>query len=671
MSELRFRQVHLDFHTSEQIPGIGADFDAKQWQEALKRGHVNSVTIFSKCHHGLSYHNTEVGQRHPHLDFELMARQIEACREIDVKCPIYISAGFDEWSAFHHPEWVAVSREGKMLNPKSAGWKNMAFDTPYLDYLCEQIIEVVENYDASDGIFLDIIKPRDNFSPFGLAKMRENGVDIFDDGAVHAWNRAVLDNYFARTTEACKTGDPNRRVFHNSGHIPKGAPDAIKWNSHLELESLPTGGWGYDHFPISAKYAATTDFDFLGMTGKFHTTWGEFGGFKRPNALRYECAAMLAFGSKCSIGDQLHPRGAMNLDTYDLIGAAYAEVEAKEAWCAGAKSLSDIALVSPEAVFGGSFEGFNRFNHAEEGASRMLLEIGAQFDVVDLDCDLSVYKVVILPDVVTLDGEFQGKVEKFVENGGKLLLSGVSGLNAEKTGFALDLGLELVGKSEFDPDYFVPTGKAPTSLVRGPFVIHGGALNVRAGEKFEVLAARRDTYFNRTWEHFCSHQHTPDSDDSAFPGAVSDGNVAYFAPPIFTGYRQIGQPLYRDLVKDALQTLLPQPSVQTSLPSAGRASLMHQGAQNRSILHLLFAVPQKRGADSTQWGTAQASVEIIEDLFPLHDVQCAVRTEKRVESVKLVPSEQVLDFTTENGAVSFVVPQLLCHQMIELQHPKL
>jgi hypothetical protein len=43
------------------------------------------------------------------------------------------------------------------------------------------------------------------------------------------------------------------------------------------------------------------------MTGKFHTTWGEFGGFKRPNALRYECAAMLAFGSKCSIGDQLHP----------------------------------------------------------------------------------------------------------------------------------------------------------------------------------------------------------------------------------------------------------------------------------------------------------------------------------------------------------------------------
>ena len=29
------RQVHLDFHTSEQIPNIGAQFDKKQFQSAL------------------------------------------------------------------------------------------------------------------------------------------------------------------------------------------------------------------------------------------------------------------------------------------------------------------------------------------------------------------------------------------------------------------------------------------------------------------------------------------------------------------------------------------------------------------------------------------------------------------------------------------------------------
>ncbi|RYG68186.1 alpha-amylase, partial [bacterium] len=477
MSELRFRQVHLDFHTSEKIPGIGGRFDKSKFQEALKRGHVDSVTLFSKCHHGLSYHPTKVGQMHPHLSFDLMSRQIEACREIDVKCPIYLSAGYDEWAAFAHPEWLACSREGKSFNPTQPGFKALGFDTPYLDYLCEQIIEVVENFDAADGIFLDIVGPRDNFSPIALTKMHGFGIDIFDDAAVSNWKYQVLQNYFARTTVAVKTGDSKRKVFHNSGHILKGAPEINRWNSHLELESLPTGGWGYDHFPMSAKYAATTGFDFLGMTGKFHTTWGEFGGFKRANALRYECAAMLAFGAKCSIGDQLHPNGEMNLDTYALIGAAYAEVETKEAWCRAAVPISDIALFSPEALIGNSFIGRSKYNQAEEGAARMLLELGAQFDVVDGACDFAKYQLVILPDTVTLTGEFLEKIEKYLENGGKLLLSSASGLNSEKTEFALNLGLELVGKSEFVSDYLVPTAASPTSPVRGPFVVHGGAFN--------------------------------------------------------------------------------------------------------------------------------------------------------------------------------------------------
>ena len=53
---MRFRQVHLDFHTSEHIEDIGKKFDKKQFQTALKKGHINSITLFSKCHHGWAYH---------------------------------------------------------------------------------------------------------------------------------------------------------------------------------------------------------------------------------------------------------------------------------------------------------------------------------------------------------------------------------------------------------------------------------------------------------------------------------------------------------------------------------------------------------------------------------------------------------------------------------------
>ena len=59
--ELRFRQIHLDFNTPLEIDGVGERFDKKQWQECLKMAHADSITCFSCCHHGYSYHPTDVG----------------------------------------------------------------------------------------------------------------------------------------------------------------------------------------------------------------------------------------------------------------------------------------------------------------------------------------------------------------------------------------------------------------------------------------------------------------------------------------------------------------------------------------------------------------------------------------------------------------------------------
>ena len=93
-STYKKRQVHLDFHTSDKIRGIGKRFSKKQFQEALKVGHVESVTLFAKCHNGYCYYPTEVGAMHPELDFDLLGAQLDACREIGVRAPIYITGGW-------------------------------------------------------------------------------------------------------------------------------------------------------------------------------------------------------------------------------------------------------------------------------------------------------------------------------------------------------------------------------------------------------------------------------------------------------------------------------------------------------------------------------------------------------------------------------------------------
>ena len=66
---LPYRQIHLDFHTSEAIEGIGADFDPDEFADTLAKAHVNSITVFARCHHGWIYYQSQANPEriHPHL----------------------------------------------------------------------------------------------------------------------------------------------------------------------------------------------------------------------------------------------------------------------------------------------------------------------------------------------------------------------------------------------------------------------------------------------------------------------------------------------------------------------------------------------------------------------------------------------------------------------------
>ena len=45
------RCVHLDFHTSPAIAGIGERFNKKKFTETVKNAKIELMTVFAKCHH--------------------------------------------------------------------------------------------------------------------------------------------------------------------------------------------------------------------------------------------------------------------------------------------------------------------------------------------------------------------------------------------------------------------------------------------------------------------------------------------------------------------------------------------------------------------------------------------------------------------------------------------
>lgn len=647
--KLRFRQVHLDFHTSEKIPGVGSKFSKENFQKMLKLGHVDSITLFSKCHHGWSYHPTKVNRMHPELKLDLLGAQIEAAHEIGVKTPVYISAGWDQKTSYLHPEWRQNSKNGTG-DQTQPHWFFLCFNTAYLDELLAEIKEVCENYDA-DGIFMDICLERACYCPKCMSDMMARGIDPNDDKAVTEFAREVYSNFTRRVRETVASVNPTLPVFFNGSHITGGRRDVTFANTHLEVESLPTGGWGYDHFPLSAAYVRTLGLEFLGMTGKFHLSWGEFGGFKHKNALRYEAALNLASGAKCSIGDQMHPNGEMNETTYRLIGEAYSEVEKKEPWCIDSQNVSDIAVFTYESVTGTRIH-----RDVEKGVSRMLLEGHYLFDVVDLDSDISKYKVVILPDVIPINSSFKAKLEDFLAGGGKLLASGDSCVDFENSKMMFDFGCEFIGKSEFNPTYVTP--KIPLeNLDGGTYVIYGEAncVSVTDGEE---LAVREQPYFNRTIEHFCSHQHAPNSGASDGSGVTVGRHGAYIGWKLFFEYATKGSLINREVFAATLDRLIGDTkSVTTNLPKQGVTTLCYQAEKDRYIHHLLYAVPVKRGN----------GVEIIEDIIPVYNISATVRVTKKITKVYLAPEMTQIPFKQNENEVTYTVPEINNHAMVVLE----
>ncbi len=443
------------------------------------------------------------------------------------------------------------------------------------------------------------------------------------------------------------------RIFHNQGHIPCGRRDFAASNTHQEIESLPTGGWGYDHFPKSAKYAALLGSEYLGMTGKFHTTWGEFGGFKHPNALRYEIALSLANGACCSVGDQMHPEGFLDEATYALIGIAYAEAEKVEEYCYDVQTVADIGVLSIESIIGTA-----RNHPADIGSGRMLLEGKYLYDVLDTECDFSKYKLLILPDAVTLtDGALLDKLNAFVAGGGKLLCSGVSGTDGTQMQF--DLGIKWLGKGTYNPTYLRPSFPA-LGLPETSYVMYSQHYEIEQTDAdAEVLGISRLPYFNRERGYFCSHQHAPFVTKDHNPAIVIGKQGGYIAWDIFSEYADKGSIILKEIVLHTIDTLLGEnKTLTTNLPSAGVVTLNKQADQSRYVLHALYATPVKRGG----------GIEVIEDLVPVYDTTFEIKTEQPIKCVTAVPQNAQIPFTYENGICKFTIDKFTCAQIVTLEY---
>jgi hypothetical protein len=370
---------------------------------------------------------------------------------------------------------------------------------------------------------------------------------------------------------------------------------------------------------------------------------------------------MVALGSKCLVGDQLHPDGSINPDTYASIAPAYRRIEKLEPYLERATQVSDIAILAAEYFHAVGA----RNSDADDGAAQMLQELKFPFDVIDPSSRFESYRLIVLPDDIPVDSDLSARLKRYVAQGGKLLMTGTSGLNADG-GFAVDAGIRGNGPPvAFTPSYIRASRDLDVAMTETPFVIYGtGQTIVSTGA--EVLAEIVPPYFNRTYAHFSSHQHTPDDPKATPLGAAVTltGSVGYVAFPIFTIYHAMGQPLYKYLVRGLIARLLPDPAIITDLPSTGRATLTRQQQPSRHILHLLYGAPQVRGKAVPNGDGGVRVMEMIEDIPALGPVTTSVRLPAAPTRAYDALTGEDIAFTYSDGRATVTVPGLRIHAAV-------
>ena len=638
------RCVHLDFHTSPDIYGIGERFDKKKFTETVRGANIDLMTVFAKCHHGYAYYPSKLAPMHPGLSFNLLKEVREAIHDAGAKAPIYITAGWSRKDADDHPEWHQIdfhtgraafvgSDTLEIRNPdaplEDCSWTCLCLVGDYLDYLEALTREVCESFDVSDGIFYDICffgdacaceSCRRGMTAMGLAP--EN----YEDAKKYYVESRI--RMMKRLTSVVHEYSENAPVFYNGG-ADMNRTEYHPYQTHYELEDLPTAWGGYDLMPIRAKFFEKYGKLFLGMTGKFHHAWGEFGGFKDKEALRYECADMLSVGASISVGDHLHPSGDIDESTYAVIGHAFDYVKRIERYSEGTRAYTDLGL------------WLSHREDSDMGASKLLQNMHLEYDVIAPGEELSKYSCIILPDRVPLTDSDKRAILTYIENGGKVIASYDSAFD--------EIGIEKIKPSDADKDYV----RFDVDEFKTPFLSYSSAYIVKTDA--EVLAEVYEPYFNRTESHFCGHKNTPYKLTPAdYPALVKSDSVLYFAHPIFEAYNKSGNYVLERYVTTVIESFYDKKIKTSELPSSGRIRIRE--GKDFLALHVLYAPPVNRG-----------NVCLLPDFPKLHDVGVAIKVDREITSVKAEPDGIEIPFDMNDGTVTFTLPPFRLHQLVILQ----
>lgn len=653
------RAVHFDFHTVEGVENLLSEFDAADFAETLKKADVGYINFTAMCNNGFCYYPTNVGCVYPGLERDILGEVIKECHKRDIGVTAYLNVGINFTAAKNHLEWCRISENGNVLETynnfvhdcdRREGnffTRTMCFNQKgYVDFVLA-IVKEISEYDV-DGIFCDGFYPEPCYCPACMEKMLASGVDVSDKEQVYNFQDLSTRRF---SEEIRAVLGKNRYAFFN------GIAPEFMTNAHAEIESLPSWSWRhYEFFPQHALYLSNLYDTKIYMTGRFQRDWGDFGGIRPRAALENDLYEALLYGYEISFGDHMHPVYGINKEMFRVLGDIFAESKQYEPYTENSKIYSDIAVLAKD------YAALDETRY--RAALRMLSELHYSCTFINPDMDFSPYKLLIIPDYFDMTDGLIKKIDDYIANGGKLLSSGTAALNRDKTAFAIKdydyikfCGLDKSKRAYFKLNRgFKDYSDSVWSIYyysKDNGEIGGTAVKMKNNGGKEI-ASYVSAYFDIMKHGIHGCYYTPPKEVTEFSSAILGENSAHVSFDVFTDYGIYFLSAQKELVRQLIEELLPDPVVKTpDLPTTARITIAKK--KEYDLLHIKVTYPEHRNFRA-----------IIEE----HNVSEQGKTvfvKGKYVAAQVVPDGEILKLTYENGYTGITLPRIVGYAMIMLK----
>lgn len=659
-----FRRHLLDMHIDDFDDRFLSEFNADDYFENLKKAKLNNAMIYLQSHAGHCHYPTKSGHLHRCLESKPheVKRLVDMCRSNGIYVTGYYSLIFNTYEHDRHPEWRMIapdgisSREGSAYGMRKTDFSSLSHrryghccpnNPEYREFVKIQIDEILEYFDL-DAMFFDMLF-WSHYCYCDHCKARwkkEVGNDLpvnmnFGDEMwlKHRERLRVWMGEFAQfVTDYVKKQAPDMPVEHNVSAMMQGEGSyccSAFVNDACDYAGGDLYGDIYNHsFTCKFYKNASKNQPFEYMFSRCQPGLRNHTMTKPHDVMLSSVMTTAAHHGATLVIDAIDPVGTMDSRVYERLGQIFTFEEKYEPYFKG-KMVEDIGVYySLRSKYSPHQDKMHSHNGAVN-AVKTLIENNMPVGVTGEFYDIDSFKCIVAPCVTREDAVDDERILNYVKNGGNLYIS--TAWNAPLIKKLLDA--DALEDTVENITYLAPEsdnmGILNDYTVKYPMNFDGHASVIKLNNSdCRILATITLPYTKPTELSYASIHSNPPGIATDIPGIVyrklGKGRVIWSAVPI----ECCEDELCRDVFVNIINALIDDTNL----------SFVSDAPYDVEIT--LFKDNDTRYVNVVNLNERKK-------ITPKNSFEIKVYTGEKPQSVKAVPQNIDVEFTFDNGYISF------------------